>query len=87
MHIIKSLIHDQVAEIEAGCRSGALGCVDCKMNCASKISDFFEPIRSKRQYYEEHISEVKDILHEGERKGKIVAEQTMHEVHEKMKIG
>ncbi len=77
----------QVAEIEAGCRSGALGCVDCKMNCALKISDFFEPIRSKRQYYEGHISEVKDILHEGERKGKIVAEQTMHEVHEKMKIG
>ncbi|MGE5846466.1 MAG: tryptophan--tRNA ligase, partial [Ignavibacteria bacterium] len=28
----------EVPEIEAGCRSGALGCVDCKMNCASKIS-------------------------------------------------
>lgn len=77
----------QVEEIEAGCRSGALGCVDCKMNCAAKIFDFFEPIRSKRFYYENHISEVTDILCEGERRGKIVAEKTMQEVHEKMKIG
>ena len=77
----------QVEEIESGCKSGALGCVDCKINCAAKISEFFEPIRSKRSYYENHISEVKDILHEGERQARIVAEQTMTEVREKMQLG
>jgi tryptophanyl-tRNA synthetase len=55
----------EVPEIEAGCRSGALGCVDCKMNCASKISMFLEPIREKRKYYEERIDEVKSILNTG----------------------
>jgi len=77
----------EIAEIEAGCRSGALGCFDCKMNCASKISSFLEPIIAKRKYYENKIDEVKDILHSGETVGRKVAEETMNEVHEKMKLG
>lgn len=78
---------NQIEEIETGCRSGALGCVDCKMNCAAKISEFFEPIRSKRPHYENNLSEVKDILHEGERKARLVANETMKQVRENMKIG
>ena len=78
---------NQIGEIETGCRSGALGCVDCKMNCAAKISVFFEPIRSKRPHYENNLSEVKDILHEGERKARFVANETMKQVRENMKIG
>jgi tryptophanyl-tRNA synthetase len=77
----------EVPEIEAGCRSGALGCVDCKMNCASKISLFLEPIREKRKYYEERIDEVKNILNDGEMRAKKIAESTMNEVHGKMKMG
>jgi tryptophanyl-tRNA synthetase len=77
----------QVSEIESGCRSGALGCADCKLNCSAKISEFLEPIRTKRSFYEKNISEVKDILHEGERRAKIAANFTMTEVREKMKIG
>jgi tryptophanyl-tRNA synthetase len=77
----------EVPEIEAGCRSGALGCVDCKMNCASKISMFLEPIREKRKYYEERIDEVKNILNDGEQRAKKAAEATMNEVHEKMRMG
>ena len=78
---------DEVPEIEAGCRSGALGCFDCKMNCASKISEFFEPVREKRRYFENHPDEVLDILKDGESRGKEIAHQTMQEVHEKMKLG
>jgi len=78
---------DEVPEIESGCRSGALGCFDCKMKCSSKISDFIEPIRQKRKYYENNISEVKDILADGEKRGRAVAEQTMNEVHAGMNLG
>lgn len=77
----------EVPEIEAGCRSGALGCFECKMNCASKIAEFFEPVRQKRAYYENHLGEVKEILEDGEKRAKVVAEQTMAEVHDKMKLG
>ncbi|NWF88610.1 MAG: tryptophan--tRNA ligase [Ignavibacteriaceae bacterium] len=76
-----------VEEIESGCKSGALGCVDCKMKCAAGISEFLEPIRMKRLYYENHISDVKDILNEGEIRAKAIANKTMTEVRERMNLG
>ena len=78
---------DEIPEIEKGCRSGELGCFDCKMNCASKISSLLEPIIEKRKYYENNMNEVKDILLDGEKKGRAEAEKTMVEVREKMKMG
>jgi tryptophanyl-tRNA synthetase len=78
---------DEISEIEKGCRSGDLGCFDCKMNCASKISSFLVPIIEKRKYYENNIDEVKNILSDGEEKGRAEAQKTMAEVREKMKMG
>jgi len=78
---------DEIPEIEKGCRSGELGCFDCKMNCASKISSFLEPIIDKRNYYEDNINEVTGILSDGEKKGRAEAQKTMAEVREKMKMG
>jgi tryptophanyl-tRNA synthetase len=78
---------DEIPEIRKGCESGALGCVDCKLNAAKKISDYLAPIREKRLYYESHLQEVLDILHDGEAKAKVVAVETMKQVHQVMKIG
>jgi len=78
---------EEVPQIETDCRSGALGCVDCKLNCSSKISNFLEPIIEKRKYYENNMNDVLDILADGESKGKKVAQETMAEVHTKMKFG
>jgi tryptophanyl-tRNA synthetase len=78
---------DEVQQIETDCRSGALGCVDCKMNCSAKISSFLEPIIEKRKYFEKNMNEVLDILADGEVRGKKVAEETMADVHDKMKFG
>jgi tryptophanyl-tRNA synthetase len=77
----------ELPEIDAGCRSGALGCVDCKLNCASKLSEFLAPIRERRSFYETRIDDVKDILAEGERRAQEVASSTMNEVHKVMNIG
>jgi hypothetical protein len=57
------------------------------MNCASKISNFLEPIIEKRKYYENNPVEVKAILADGEKRGRTVAQATMAEVREKMKFG
>lgn len=78
---------DEVEEIESGCRSGHLGCVDCKMKCASKISAFLNPIIEKRKHYEKNIELVKDILSDGESKGRKIAVKTMQEVRNKMNLG
>lgn len=77
----------EAAQIEADCRSGALGCVECKLRCAEKISTFLSPIIEKRKYYENNMNEVIDILKDGEIRAKKAAEETMTEVHQKMKFG
>jgi tryptophanyl-tRNA synthetase len=77
----------EVPQIETDCRSGALGCVACKTNCAEKMNKFLAPIIEKRKYYENNIDSVKDILAKGEKKAKEVAVATMNEVHNKMKLG
>jgi tryptophanyl-tRNA synthetase len=77
----------EVPEIDTGCRSGALGCADCKMNCASKISAILSPILGKRHYYEQRLNEVTDILSDGEMRAGHTAKETMKEVREKMKLG
>jgi tryptophanyl-tRNA synthetase len=78
---------NEVKEIESGCRSGKLGCFDCKMKCASKISDFLEPIIEKRKHYENKMDDVRNILDDGEMRARKAAEETMNEVHKYMKIG
>lgn len=78
---------EEIPLIEKDCRSGALGCVDCKLNCASKINQILAPIFEKRKTYEKNFNLVKDVLNEGEKKAKVIAQQTMNEVHQKMKMG
>lgn len=78
---------EEITEVEAGCRSGALGCFDCKMNCASKISSFLAPMIEKRKSFENNLVLVKDILADGEKRAKEIASATMKEVREKMKLG
>ena len=77
----------QVPQIETDCRSGVLGCVDCKLNCSENISAFLAPIIEKRKHYESNMKEVLDILADGEARGKKAAQETMSEVHDKMKFG
>ena len=77
----------EVPEIAAGCRSGALACVDCKANAANHIIEYLAPMREKRTYFEKHPAEVESILHDGETRAQKAAHQTMGEVHEAMKLG
>lgn len=77
----------EVGEIEENCRSGALGCVDCKAKCSAGINRFLAPILEKRNYYENNRNEVLDVLNDGETKARTVAKQTMEEVRQKMKFG
>jgi tryptophanyl-tRNA synthetase len=77
---------DQLAEINKKCRSGELGCVDCKKMLAENINDFLKPIREKRSYYEKHPAEVKKIVNQGNKKALARAEKTMALVRKKMQI-
>ena len=77
----------ETPDIDANCRSGVLGCSDCKLNAAKHIAEHLAPIREKRAHFEAHPEEVKQILHAGEARAKLVAAATMGEVHEVMGLG
>ena len=73
-------------EIRKECESGALGCVDCKNNCTTKIANYFEPMREKRVEYEKSPQTVLDILDDGAKRAKVEAEKTMALVRETMRL-
>lgn len=75
--------YEQVCE---ECKAGKRGCVDCKKQLAKNINKELEPIREKRRYYENHTSEVKDILAEGTKNARIITSETLRNVKEAMKI-
>lgn len=77
----------EVPEIRKGCESGALGCLDCKLNCAGRIAETLAPLRERRAYFESHMKEVKDILADGEQRASGIATATMKEVHTAMGMG
>lgn len=77
----------EVEEIDTDCRSGKLGCVDCKTRCGNKILEVLNPIRERRIELENNLTFVKEVLHDGERKAKITAAETISEVREKMNLG
>ncbi len=77
----------EAPHIEADCRSGALGCVECKSRVAARITETLAPMRERRAYYETRPDEVKQILADGETKARAVAQATMREVRNAMKLG
>jgi tryptophanyl-tRNA synthetase len=75
---------DGVAEIETECRSGRLGCVECKKSCAEAIALYLKPTRERRGQLEQDQQSVLAILREGAVKAREAAERTMHEVRKAM---
>jgi len=77
---------EQTKQIEADCKSGALGCVDCKKLMFEGLNAFLEPIRERRAQVEGSLKELKDIFLEGSEKARQTAKQTLEEVREKMRL-
>jgi len=77
----------ETADITEGCRSGALGCADCKKRCGASIDLFLAPHREGRARYEAAPSLVEDILRDGETRARSRAEETMRAVRDAMKLG
>src|SRR5271156_4604705 len=65
---------DTVARIDRDCRSAAIGCVDCKKQMAENLIRWIEPIQAKRKEFEAKPQQVWDILDDGSRKAREVAE-------------
>jgi tryptophanyl-tRNA synthetase len=75
-----------VADIDAQCRRAGIGCRDCKQILVTRVQAFLAPIQEKRQYYLTHRSEVEEIIQTGTGRAREVAQHTMAEVRDAMRI-
>ena len=78
---------DIIEWTEANCRSGELGCVQCKTNLADRIVECYRPFRERRAELEATPEIVDDILATGREKVRPVVEETMKAVRDAMHLG
>lgn len=71
-------------EVAAGCRSAALGCVDCKKTLAQNLEAKKGPIRERAAQLREQPRRLDEILAAGGAKARAVAEATMAVVRERV---
>ncbi len=78
---------ERTQEIERECKSGKLGCVDCKKNMLEGLEAFLKPIREKREQVAKDRELLIHILEEGSEKARQIAKETMEEVRLKTRVG
>jgi tryptophanyl-tRNA synthetase len=76
----------EVEEMKRLYRIGGIGDVAVKAALSKALNDFLDPIRERRAQYEAQPDYVRDIVMEGTRKTRKVADETMRKVREAMKI-
>ncbi len=76
----------EVEMINRDCRTAALGCVDCKKLFAANLNKSLEPFRAKRAELDARPAYVKEVLDDGARRARTIAERTMAEVREAIQL-
>ncbi|MGO9603742.1 MAG: tryptophan--tRNA ligase [Candidatus Binataceae bacterium] len=76
----------EVQDLKERYVKGTVGDVEVKEKLFKAIDSFLAPIRARRAEYAAKPERVREIISEGTRKGRAVAQQTMDEVRSAMKI-
>ena len=75
---------EEVKEVYDECTTAKRGCVECKEHLARNINKALEPFRERRRQLMENPDIVWEILEEGAKKAKAIAQATIEEVRERM---
>jgi tryptophanyl-tRNA synthetase len=70
----------------AGCRTAGIGCLDCKAKLAEHLLERLAGVHARRPEFARRPDTVWDVLIEGSKKARDVAEATMEDVRGAMKI-
>jgi tryptophanyl-tRNA synthetase len=76
----------EVEDLKERYRTGKVGDVEVKTKLAKALNAHLDPIRARRAAVLAKPGTVKEILHEGSRKARVVAEQTMERVRQAVKL-
>nr|BAL57225.1 tryptophanyl-tRNA synthetase [uncultured Chloroflexota bacterium]BAL58043.1 tryptophanyl-tRNA synthetase [uncultured Chloroflexota bacterium] len=71
---------EEVEMINVECRRAGIGCVECKTRLAANLNRHLEPFRARRAEIARDPNYVWDVLREGARRARLIAEKTMEEV-------
>jgi len=67
-----------------GCKTAAIGCVDCKKPLIDSILEEQQPMHERARQYEDNPDLVKSIIAEGNEKARIIAKATLEDVRQAM---
>ena len=77
---------EERAELTEGCRKATIGCLDCKKVMIRRVLSELEPIRERRQEIGKRPGVAQEVLCEGNRRAREVAERTLEEAKRAMGI-
>jgi tryptophanyl-tRNA synthetase len=75
-----------IKQIDIDCRTAAIGCIDCKKQVGDAMVERFSPMWEKRAGVTAHPKQTQEVVEEGRKRASVVANETMREVKEAMKI-
>jgi tryptophanyl-tRNA synthetase len=75
---------EAIVQIEADCRSAAIGCVEHKKWFAKDLADYFAPFRARRAELAADPNHVWEVLADGAARAQVIAAETLAEVKEKV---
>lgn len=75
-----------INEVNQGCRTAGIGCIDCKKMVADPLVERLTPIWDARANLVRRPSELEDIVQAGSQRAGAVAKATLQEVTDAMKI-
>lgn len=73
-----------IPDIEAQCRAGTRGCVDCKRILADQLAEAFAPFRERAKELKANPKRIHEALDAGAARARSIARETIAEVREKM---
>jgi tryptophanyl-tRNA synthetase len=85
-HDVFNPAKDEVEELKERYRLGTVGDVEVKQKLYEALEKFLAPIRERREAFAAKPETVRDIIIEGTRRGRAVAQSTMDEVRAAMKL-
>lgn len=80
------LTNPRLVEIKKDCQEGKWGCVSCKEELSELMVKFLEKVVPHREKYQREKHLVKEILWEGSKKARQIAQATVKEAKEVMKL-
>lgn len=78
--------HQEVPEIEQSCKTGTIGCMDCKRKLVSSLDNLLGPIRQRRHEIENNEKYINEVIEFGREKAKIKAQINIEKIKEAMNL-